>query len=113
MSPRAVDPGTDPARPGDAEPVTIDFEGRRLTGLRGQSVAGVLLANGIESWRSTADARQPRGLFCGIGVCFDCVVVVNGHRDVRACQHLATDGDRVERQDDRLPTPRSGSWTSS
>ncbi|MEA5053386.1 MAG: (2Fe-2S)-binding protein [Propionicimonas sp.] len=106
MSARAVDPATDPIRPVPAEQVRIDFEGIELVGVRGQSIAGVLLANGIESWRTTAGGLH-HGLFCGIGVCFECVLVVNGRRDVRACQHRAADGDRVERQDDPAG-PRGG-----
>lgn len=103
MTARAVDPAADPIRPADTRPVRIEFEGAGLTGVEGQSIAGVLLANGIDSWRRTAAGGAPRGLFCGIGVCFDCVVEVNGRRDVRACQRRAREGDRVARQDDALP----------
>jgi hypothetical protein len=39
-----------------------------------------------------------RGVFCGIGVCFDCVVVVGERRDVRACRRRARDGDVVSTQ---------------
>lgn len=99
MSARATAAGTDPIRPEASRPVTILFEGEPLTGIEGQTIAGVLLANGIESWRRSTRAEQPRGLFCGIGVCFDCVVVVDGRRDVRACQRRAREGVRVERQD--------------
>jgi D-hydroxyproline dehydrogenase subunit gamma len=49
----------------------------------GQTVAAVLHAQG--SGR----------IFCGIGVCFDCVVTVNGISGVRACQRVAADGDDV------------------
>ncbi len=103
MSPRPVEPSRDPVRPQPVKQVSIEFEGRRLDGVLGQSIAGVLLANGIESWRSTPLGGEPRGVFCGIGICFDCVVVVNGRRDVRACQRRAVDGDLVERQDDAVP----------
>ena len=103
MSPRAVDPARDPIRPAAARPVTIRFDGRELTGVQGQTLAGVLLANGIESWRTTAAGDRPRGLFCGIGICYDCVVTVNGRRDVRACQQPAADGDQVAAQSDPLP----------
>ena len=42
-------------------------------------------------------------MFCGIGVCFDCVVTVNGVRDVRACRRRARQGDEVLVQHDRCP----------
>lgn len=85
--------------------LVINFEGRELPGEQGQSLAGVLVANRVLDWRSTSASGEPRGLFCGIGVCFDCVVVVDGEADVRACQRLATDGAVLERQHDQLPTP--------
>ena len=55
------------------------------------------------AWRRTSTAGAPRGLFCGIGVCFDCIVTVNGDRDVRACMRRAADGDEVLSQHDALP----------
>jgi predicted molibdopterin-dependent oxidoreductase YjgC len=40
---------------------------------------------------------SPRGLFCGMGLCFDCLVCVDGHPGVRACVTTVRDGMRVER----------------
>ena len=87
--------------PGQTPPKTVRIEvaGEPVDGLAGQTIAGILLAGGRLSWRRSRTGR-PRGVFCGIGVCFDCLVVVNGLRDVRACQRRALDGDRVEFQRD-------------
>ena len=79
-------------------PVRITVDGESVEGLEGQSIAGVLLGSGRISWRETAVAGKPRGLFCGIGVCFDCLVTVDGVPDVRACQRRACDGDEVSSQ---------------
>lgn len=86
------------------------FDGEPLIARPGQTIAGAILASGRRSWRTTARGRRPRGLFCGIGVCFDCLVTVNGIRDVRACQQPAVDGDVIEVQDECLP--RQGSEPS-
>jgi hypothetical protein len=75
--------------------ITVDEEA--FTGEAGQTIAGVLLAAGRRSWRR-APSGAPRGLFCGIGVCFDCLVTVNGVRDVRACRRRAREGDIVTTQ---------------
>lgn len=83
--------------------VTISVDGVPVTGRAGQTIAAVLLAAGETSWRTTSFGEAPRGLFCGIGVCFDCVVEVNGLADVRACLRRAHDGDVVARQ--RIPLP--------
>lgn len=101
-----VDPAQDPVGPITEQPVVIIVDGRPVTGQLGQSIAGVLLSNGIDTWRRTSVLGEARGLFCGIGVCFDCVVEVDGRRDVRACQRLARPGDVVSTQADPLPGHR-------
>ena len=103
-----VPPERDPARPEAAPGVRITFDGRPLTGVAGQSIAGIALANGQPAWRRTSREGRPRGLFCGIGVCFDCLVVVNGVRDVRACRRRAREGDEVVVQHDPLPGRSEG-----
>ena len=90
---------TDPIRPAEPRPLRISVDGEYLEGLQGQSIAGVLLAYGRAAWRTTV-AGRPRGVFCGIGVCFDCVATVNGESDVRLCLRRACDGDVVVTQDD-------------
>ncbi|MET8159006.1 (2Fe-2S)-binding protein [Sphaerisporangium sp. NPDC005289] len=81
------------ARPEPGFPITVD--GRPVVAVRGQTVGAVLYANGVRSWRATRLGGRPRGLFCGIGVCFDCLVTVNGEPSLRACQTEARSGDEV------------------
>ena len=85
----------DPIRPHESTPVTITVDGAAVTGIAGQSIAGILMAGDQLELRRTARHDRPRGVFCGIGVCFDCLVVVNDLQDVRACQRTARDGDIV------------------
>ena len=77
------------------EPVSFTFDGEPMTAEAGQTVGAALLAAGIRSWRVTRSGGRPRGLFCGIGVCFDCLVDVNGDRAVRACLVPVQNGDEV------------------
>ncbi|MFI5844155.1 (2Fe-2S)-binding protein [Catenuloplanes sp. NPDC051500] len=90
----------DPAAPADSGTITVTVDGEAVTGRAGQTIAGMLLASGRVSWRVSPRSGRPRGVFCGIGVCFDCLLVVNGLPDVRACQRRATDGDVIDLQDD-------------
>lgn len=78
--------------------VQFTFDGHPLTAQSGQTVGGALLAAGVRSWRTTRFEGRPRGLFCGIGVCFDCLVTVNGEPNVRACLAPVADGDVVTTQ---------------
>lgn len=64
---------------------TFSFDGTAIPFRDGQSVGAALVAAGIVSWRTTRIEGRPRGLFCGIGICFDCLVTVDGVPSQRAC----------------------------
>ena len=78
--------------------VSFTFDGERLEALAGQTVAAALLAAGHRTLRTTRHAGAPRGMFCGIGACWDCLVVHNDVPGTRACLQAIAEGDRVERQ---------------
>ncbi|MFB8278998.1 (2Fe-2S)-binding protein [Nocardia colli] len=78
-------------------PLAVTVDGTSVAGVHGQTLATVLLADGRSHWRTGPDGGS-RGVFCGIGVCFDCVATVNGIPDVRLCRRPARDGDRVTTQ---------------
>ncbi|MFI9626578.1 (2Fe-2S)-binding protein [Streptomyces sp. NPDC052042] len=77
----------------------IFFDGRELPAQEGQSIAAVLWAAGILAWRTTREGGAPRGAFCGIGSCYDCLVTVNGRPNQRACLVPARPGDAVTTQE--------------
>jgi len=72
--------------------ITITFAGRTLQARDGQTVAAALIENGVRSWRRTRHGGRPRGLFCGIGVCFDCLLTIDGQAAQRACLVPVRDG---------------------
>jgi predicted molibdopterin-dependent oxidoreductase YjgC len=76
-----------------AFPVEIDGHPEWVT--PGESIAGVLLQLDLRRFRVTARRQQPRGYFCGMGVCFDCLVEADGAL-VQACQTLARSGMRID-----------------
>jgi len=76
----------------------IIIDGRAVTVADGVTVAAALMAGGIRSWRTTRIAGRPRGVFCGMGVCFDCLVTVNGEPNVRACITVVEPGDVIDAQ---------------
>lgn len=78
-----------------AEPVTLIVNGRPVRAERGDSVAGALLSHGTWQFRRSVSG-EARGPLCGMGICFECLVTVNGVPQVRACLEPVEDGMRVD-----------------
>jgi hypothetical protein len=70
---------------------SFSFDGQPVPFVEGQTIAGALLAAGHRTLRRTRRGQRPRGLFCGVGVCADCLVAVDGVDGVRACLRPAYD----------------------
>lgn len=85
------------AQPEPSFEITLD--GRPLTALPGQSVAAVFWSAGILAWRTTRVGGRPRGAFCGIGQCYDCLATINGEPNRRACLVAARPGDAITTQE--------------
>ncbi|TWD79961.1 pyruvate/2-oxoglutarate dehydrogenase complex dihydrolipoamide dehydrogenase (E3) component [Kribbella amoyensis] len=115
MSPYLQPAGGDPAEPRPQASMQISVDGQPVQALPGQTVAAALMAAGRDSWRTTRGAEaKPRGVFCGIGACFDCLVVVNGVPDVRACQRTIAPGDSISTQHGAvLPAAVNGSTAAA
>lgn len=80
--------------------VRLAIDGRPATAYLGESVAAALLADGTDDLATrTTLSGDPRGVFCGMGVCFDCLVVIDGVPGTRACVTWVRDGMTVSRQD--------------
>ena len=81
-----------------ARMVGITVDGKPLKAKEGEMILASLLSNGIIINRCTHKRKEPRGLFCGIGLCTDCVMVVNGMPNVRTCVTPVKDGMVIETQ---------------
>ena len=84
---------TDRPLPRPQAQITVD--GVRWPVPAGSSIAAAFVASGHPAWRQTRRRAEPRGLGCGMGVCFDCLVTVNGTRGVRACLTDVREGDVI------------------
>lgn len=82
--------------PSDAGEITIHFDGTEIKAQPGDTIAAALIGHGLLR-QGTAKNGDPRGVFCGMGVCHDCLVTANGRAAVRACMTKASDGMVVER----------------
>jgi len=76
--------------------ITVTVNGQPVDAFAGETVAAVLLAAGQRIFRRTRQANAPRGLFCGMGICFECLVTVNGTPNTRACVTPVVNGMAIE-----------------
>ncbi len=77
--------------------VTVSIDGEPVAAYLGESVAAVLMAEGELTTRTTKTG-EPRGVFCGMGVCFDCLVIVDGIPSTRSCMTWVAQGMQIQRQ---------------
>ena len=65
--------------------VSITVDGKEIQAVEGEPIAAALLAQGMRVMRKTPRFGEPRGVFCGIGRCTDCIMTVDGVPNVRTC----------------------------
>lgn len=90
--------------------VRFAFDGTTLEGVEGEPIAAALLAAGVRSLRRTRLRGEPRGIYCGIGHCFECRVTVDGSHGVRACLTPVREG-MVVQSEEGAPLP--GAWEAA
>ncbi len=78
--------------------VKFYFDNKEMEGFEGEPIAAALLAAGVTTHRYTRKAHKPRGIFCAIGRCTDCVRIVDGEINVRTCITPLKEGMRVQTQ---------------
>lgn len=87
--------------------VEITVDGVPLRACTGQTIAAALLASGTRILRRTRTHGKPRGVYCAMGICYDCIVRVNGTTE-RACTKLVENGMQIAlptRFEPRVPNP--------
>jgi len=82
----------------DTEMVHIIVDGEPLLARKGEMIAAALIATGKKYFRKTVKVHEPRGIYCGIGRCTDCVMTVNGIPNVRTCVTPVEEGMVIETQ---------------
>lgn len=84
--------------PEKGKKVAFTYNGETLTGFEGEPIAAALKAAGVMVHRYTKKEHKPRGIFCAIGRCTDCVMVVDGKPNIRTCVTPLKEGMKVETQ---------------
>ena len=79
--------------------ISFFFEGREIDAYEGETIAAALWAAGERVARHSPKRKEPRGIFCAIGYCSDCLMVVDGVPNIRTCVTLVEQGMKVEIQE--------------
>jgi predicted molibdopterin-dependent oxidoreductase YjgC len=79
--------------------VSFSFNGEPLTAAKGMSVAAALLANGKHVFRHTPVSGAPRAPYCMMGVCFECLLEIDGVQNRQSCMTSVAQGMHVHSQD--------------
>ena len=78
--------------------VTFTLDGKEMKGYEGEPIAAALRAVGVMTHRHTSKLDMPRGIFCAIGRCTDCVMIVDGKPNIRTCVTPLQEGMKVQTQ---------------
>ncbi|OIQ82253.1 hydrogen cyanide synthase subunit HcnA [mine drainage metagenome] len=79
--------------------IQVILNGKIVEANEGQSVGAFLLEQGTRITRNTRFKQKPRGMFCGIGLCFDCLITINGIPNQRACVTSVEEGMAIDTQE--------------
>lgn len=86
--------------------IDLTVDGHQVACRAGDTVAAALLAAGIDRCRTTPVSGAPRGPYCLMGVCFDCLVTIDGVGSRQACLVPVREGMAVETQSGRREAGR-------
>jgi predicted molibdopterin-dependent oxidoreductase YjgC len=78
--------------------VSITINGKPFNVPAGETVAAAVLVSGIGHTRTTPVSNSPRAPFCLMGLCYECLMVINGSPNQRACKEQVTEGMIIESQ---------------
>ena len=87
-----------PSTEGEAPRVDIEVDGAPVAARAGDTVAAALLNAGLVPLRHTPVSGAPRAPLCMMGVCFDCLVEIDGAANVQACMVPVRRGMRIRLQ---------------
>ena len=87
--------------------VRFTFDGQAMEGFEGEPIAVALRSHGVMVHRYTTKRNDPRGVFCAIGRCTDCIMVVDGVPNVRTCVEPLREGMIVQTQIGKGPEKKS------
>jgi len=78
--------------------ISITVDGERVAAFEGETVAAAMIGAGRRTFRYSTKRNEPRSLYCGIGICQECRMIIDGNINVRACMTEVRAGMTVKTQ---------------
>ncbi len=78
--------------------VTVQVDGQPVKVRANDSAAAAVLAAGLSASRTTAVSGSPRAPYCMMGVCFECLLEIDGEENVQGCMTQVSEGMQIRRQ---------------
>ncbi|MCP5101994.1 MAG: (2Fe-2S)-binding protein [bacterium] len=78
------------------EKVKLSVNGKKIPAYKGETILAALMAAGYKKMKKSPLNNEPRGALCGMGVCFECMVTVNGIRNTRSCMTEVENNMEIE-----------------
>ncbi len=75
--------------------ITIRVNGRNIKAYKGETVLAALIASGFKQMKRSPVLKEKRGGLCGMGVCYECLVTVDGEKNIRACMKDVNQGMEI------------------
>jgi predicted molibdopterin-dependent oxidoreductase YjgC len=76
--------------------VTLTVNGKKIPAYKGETLLASLIAAGYKTLKQSPLKDEPRGALCGMGVCYECIVTINGEPNIRSCMTEVEDNMKVE-----------------
>jgi D-hydroxyproline dehydrogenase subunit gamma len=81
--------------------IKLIVDGKEIKAYKGETVLAALIASGYKILKTNPVSHEPRGAFCGMGICFECTMTIDGVPNTRACMTEVREGMIVETDDKR------------
>jgi sarcosine oxidase subunit alpha len=79
--------------------IQLKVNGKEIKAYKGETVLAALIASGYKTLKTNPVSHEPRGALCGMGVCFECTMTINGIPNTRACVTKVQEGMIIETHD--------------
>jgi sarcosine oxidase subunit alpha len=76
--------------------IFISVNGKKISAYDGETLLAVLIASGFRILKKSPVLKEPRGGLCGMGVCYDCLVTIDGVPNIRSCMTYVKDGMEIK-----------------